>query len=120
MFGSRAKTCVPIPKLINYQTTIPEISKQIRAATEAKGGEPIESPPTLDLMQGITHLVIQLASMQHNLGFVFLTDAGGFIAIQIFQEVLERSDFKKVIAYLYSLSNENDRQRIIAAAKFAR
>ncbi|KAM0133299.1 hypothetical protein ACHAQE_003710 [Botrytis cinerea] len=58
--------------------------------------------------------------MQHNLGFVFLTGASGFIDTQIFQELLERSDVKKVIVHVYFSSNENDRQRIIVAAKSPR
>ncbi|KAF7899054.1 uncharacterized protein EAF01_008267 [Botrytis porri] len=111
---------IPMPKLINYQTTISDVSKHIRSATKLKGEKPIEAAPTLDLMQEITDLDIQLASMQHYLGVVFLTGASGFLGTQILRELLERPGVKKVIVHVRASSNENGRQRIVAAARSAR
>ncbi|KAF5876046.1 putative hc-toxin synthetase protein [Botrytis fragariae] len=111
---------IPMPKLINYQTTISDVSKYIRAATKVEGEKPIESASSLDLMQEIADLDIQLASMQHYFGVVFLTGASGFLGTQILRELLERPGVKKIIVHVRSSSNENGKQRIIAAAKSAR
>ncbi|KAK6609410.1 NRPS protein [Botrytis cinerea] len=111
---------IPMPKLINYQTTISDVSKYIRVATNVKGEKPIESAPALDLMQEITDLDIQLASMQHHFGVVFLTGASGFLGTQILRELLERPGVKKVIVHVRASSNDNGRRRIISAAKSAR
>ncbi|TGO66628.1 hypothetical protein BOTNAR_0057g00120 [Botryotinia narcissicola] len=111
---------IPMPKLINYRTTISDVSKHIRAATNFKGESPIDSVPTLDLMQEITDLDIQLASMQHYFGVVFLTGASGFLGTQILRELLGRPGVKKVIVHVRASSNENGKQRITTAAKSAR
>ncbi|ESZ98619.1 nonribosomal peptide synthetase [Sclerotinia borealis F-4128] len=111
---------IAMPILISHQTTISDVSKHIRVAAKVKDGTPMESVPTLDLMNEVLHLDTQLASIQHHFGVVFLTGASGFLGTQILRELLNRPGVEKVIVHVRASSNENGRQRIITAARSAR
>ncbi|KAB8303804.1 hypothetical protein EYC80_005178 [Monilinia laxa] len=111
---------IPMPILINHQTTISEVSKHIRAAKKIKNGKPVEITPTIDLMKEILHLDKQLTSFQHYFGVVFLTGASGFLGTQILRDLLSRPGVERVIVHVRASTNDSGRQRIISAAQSAK
>ncbi|KAF8865399.1 acetyl-CoA synthetase-like protein [Acephala macrosclerotiorum] len=110
---------VPIKLLMNYRTTITDVSKHIYGIRASKEGPAPEKSFQVDLLSEFSLLDSELEAARQHLGVVFLTGATGFLGIQILRQLLNNGGVTKVIVQMRAKDSEHGRQRLVDLATSA-
>ena len=107
---------IPIKLLMNYHTTVTDVSRHIYESRASKRVLSVDKPFEVNLLSEFSLLDSQLESFDQNMGVIFLTGATGFLGTQILRQLLNKASVKKVIAHVRAPDPEQAKGRLVQAA----